>query len=120
MRVGALSGLLASALLPVLAACTPAKGTVLGQAPRGEPKTILAVKAGDTPPQVTLSGTMIEKCPTAGCWFRLKDDSGVIKVDTKSAGFVVVNVPLEARVVVSGRVTLDGEETAIQATGIRF
>src|SRR5262245_42533232 len=110
------------ALIPLLLVlgCQQPKGNVLGKAPKGEPKTILAVRAGDTPPQVTLSGVMIEKCPVAGCWFRLRDHTGVIKVDTKSAGFVVVKVPLESQVTVSGKVVADGDEVVIEATGVRY
>lgn len=88
--------------------------------PKGEPRTILSVKAGDTPTQVTLSGVLIEKCPVAGCWFRLRDNSGVVKVDTKAAGFVVVDVPLEKQMTVAGKVTVEGDEVVLQATGIRY
>ena len=67
-----------------------------------------------------LNGVMIEKCPTAGCWFRLRDSTGVIKVDTKSAGFVVVNVPLDTKITVAGKVVADGQDVQIEATGIRY
>jgi uncharacterized protein YdeI (BOF family) len=87
----------------------------LGKAPAGDPSTILAVTAGDTAPQVTVSGIMIEKCPVAGCWFRLRDSTGVIKVDTKPAGFVVVSVPLESTVTVAGKVVAEGDEVVIAA-----
>jgi uncharacterized protein YdeI (BOF family) len=63
---------------------------------------------------------MIEKCPTAGCWFRLRDGTGVIKVDTKSAGFVVVNVPVDQKMTVAGKVVADGDEVVVEATGISF
>lgn len=107
-------------ILPGLFGCYKPQGTVLGKAPQGEPKTILAVRAGDTPPQVTLSGIMVEKCPVAGCWLRLSDGTGTIKVDTKAAGFVVVNVPLESKVTVSGRIVTEGDEVLIEATGLRY
>jgi uncharacterized protein YdeI (BOF family) len=109
-------------LISVLLAsgCHKSQGTVLGKAPAGEPRTILSVKAGDTPPQVTLCGVMIEKCPVAGCWFRLRDGSGIIKVDTKLAGFVVVDLPLETKLTVAGKVVADGNEVAIEATGLRY
>lgn len=100
--------------------CRKPAGTVLGKAPRGQTHSILAVKAGNTPPQVTVTGAMIEKCPIAGCWFRLRDNTGVIKVDTKSAGFVVVNVPLESQVTVAGKVIADGDDVMLEATGIRY
>ena len=102
------------------AGCRKQQGSILGKAPRGEPHSILAVKAGNTPPQVTVTGAMIEKCPIAGCWFRLRDNTGVIKVDTKSAGFVVVNVPLESRVTVAGKVIINGDDVMLEATGIRY
>ena len=101
--------------------CGKPPGTVLGKAPKGEAHTILSVHAGNTPPQVTLSGVMIEKCPTAGCWFRLQDGTGVIKVDTKSAGFVVVNVPLDTKMTVAGKLTTpDGHNVQLEATGIQY
>jgi uncharacterized protein YdeI (BOF family) len=102
------------------AGCHKSQGTVLGKPPKGEPRSILAVRAGDTPNQVTLNGVMVEKCPVAGCWFRLRDDTGIIKVDTKSAGFAVVNVPLETRVTITGTVVTENDEVFIAATGLRF
>lgn len=63
---------------------------------------------------------MFEKCPVAGCWFRLRDRTGTIKVDTKAAGFVVVKVPLATTVTVSGKVVADGDEVMIEAAGVRY
>jgi len=106
--------------LLVAAGCHQPHGTLLGKTPEGELRTVLSVKAGNTPPQVTVRGVMIEKCPVAGCWFRLRDGTGVIKVDTKSAGFVVVNVPLESRMTVAGKAVAEGDEVMMEATGIRY
>lgn len=106
--------------LLLAAGCQQPQGIVLGEVPRGETRAILSVKAGDPPPQVTVSGVMMEKCPVAGCWFRLRDKTGVIKVDTKSAGFVVVNVPLETPVTVAGKAVAAGDEVVIEATGVRY
>jgi uncharacterized protein YdeI (BOF family) len=100
--------------------CQKPQGTILGKAPTGELRTVLSVSAGETPSQVTLNGAMIEKCPVAGCWFRLRDRTGVIKVDTKSAGFVVANVPLDSTVTVAGKIIMEGDQIAIEATGIRY
>ena len=93
--------------------CGKSKGTVLGKEPSGKPQTVLSVRAGTTPSQFTLTGVMIEKCPTAGCWFRLRDSTGVIKVDAKSAGFVVVDVPLETKITVAGRLVAEGNDVQI-------
>lgn len=103
-----------------LVGCSRPQGTVLGKAPKGEPTSILSIKAGDTPQQVTISGVMVEKCPEAGCWLRVQDNTGTIKVDTKSAGFVVVKVPLEAKVTVAGRIVTEGDEVTIEASGLRY
>jgi uncharacterized protein YdeI (BOF family) len=100
--------------------CRKPSGTVLGKAPKGQPRTILAVRSGDTPPQVTIGGVMVEKCPVAGCWFRLQDSTGTLKVDTKSAGFVVVDVPLQSQVTVTGRIVADGSDVMLEATGLRY
>ena len=107
-------------MLLLLAACHRDAGTVLGKAPGGAPRNIVAVRAGDTPPNVTLRGVMVEKCPVAGCWFYLQDDTGIIKVDTKTAGFVVVNVPLQTKITVSGRIISEGEDVSIEGTGLRY
>jgi uncharacterized protein YdeI (BOF family) len=68
---------------------------------------------------VVVQGEMIEKCPVAGCWFVLKDKTGVVRVDTKNAGFVVTDVPLHSRLTVAGTVT-PGAQPGIAASGIRF
>ena len=103
-----------------LVGCHRPAGTVLGKAPSGPVQTIIGVRGGDTAPKVNLHGTMVEKCPVAGCWFYLQDETGVIKVDTKAAGFVVVNVPLQTQVTVGGTVVNQSEDVTIQATGIRY
>jgi uncharacterized protein YdeI (BOF family) len=113
---------LALALFLALGAfgCSRPRGTVLGKAPKGEPTSILSVRAGDTPPLVTISGVMVEKCPVAGCWFKVQDPSGTIMVDTKPAGFVVVNVPLDSKVTVAGKIVTEGDEVLLEASGVRY
>lgn len=107
-------------LVVLVASCSKPAGRVLGKAPKGETKAIIAVKAVDVPPEVTVHGVMIEKCPVAGCWFRLRDRTGTIKVDTKAAGFVVVDLPLETQMTVAGKVVADGNDVALEASGLRY
>ena len=107
-------------MVGLVTACHKPSATVLGKEPKGQPRTILSVQAGDTPQQVTIGGVMVEKCPIAGCWFRLRDPTGSIKVDTQSAGFVVVNVPLQTQVTVAGRVVTEGSEVMLEATGLSY
>ncbi len=68
---------------------------------------------------VTLRGEMVEKCPVAGCWFKLRDQTGIVRVDTKAAGFVVSDVSLHTQMTVQGKV-VPGGETQIAATGLRY
>jgi hypothetical protein len=63
---------------------------------------------------------MVEKCPVAGCWLKLQDTTGTILVDTKMAGFVVVNVPLESKVKVSGKIVTEGDEVLLEASGLQY
>jgi len=107
-------------LLSLLAGCSKAGTTVLGQLPSGQPQTVIAARVYHDSSPVVLQGVLIEKCPVAGCWFRLRDQSGVIKVDTKVAGFVVTSVPLETRLTVAGKITVQGDEPTLEATGLRY
>lgn len=100
--------------------CGQGRETILGKAPQGTPITISSIQSKDSAATVTLHGKMVEKCPVAGCWFNLRDDTGLIKVDTKGANFVVLNVPLQTEVIVSGRVSTNGSEKMIEATGISY
>ena len=115
MRPG--SSLLLVALLAV--GCNRAPAT-LGQPPQGAPRTVASLKGAKISEPVVLSGSMIEKCPVAGCWFRLQDQTGVIRVDTRAAGFVVANVPVKSKMLVSGKVIADGDSFSIEATGVRY
>ena len=56
----------------------------------------------------------------AGCWFDVRDPSGTLRVDTKAAGFVVLDLPLQTTVTVSGRVARSGAERILDATGLRY
>lgn len=107
------------ACLPLLAGCDPRNAKVLGAAPAGTSMAVATV-ARSAGKAIVVSGTMIQKCPVAGCWFVLRDESGTIKVDTKSANFVVLDVPLQTRVTVAGSLVTNEQEQVIEATGIRF
>ena len=104
--------------LLLLGGCRAAAPTVLGIAPGNSPvvTVVQVARLTDSAP-VTLQGEMIEKCPVAGCWFKLRDKTGVMRVDTKAAGFVVTDVPLHTQVKVQGRADAQG---GVNATGIRY
>ncbi|HLK55371.1 MAG TPA: hypothetical protein VKU00_02330 [Chthonomonadaceae bacterium] len=110
----------ALALGMALIGCNQAPQHVLGVAPAAlVTATTHELASASSDKKVTLQGEMIEKCPVAGCWFMLKDKTGVVRVDTKAAGFVVSDVPLHTTMTVSGQV-VPGTEPQVAATGIRY
>ena len=109
------------AALPALlltAGCAGRTPSVLGIKPvQGTPIAINTLK--ESPNTVLVHGVMVEKCPVAGCWFMLRDATGMIKVDTKAAGFVVTDVPLNTTMTVSGKLKTTGERR-IAALGLQY
>lgn len=100
--------------------CHSAPSHVLGATfSASAPALVQTLSARSAAASVVVEGEMIEKCPVAGCWFVLKDKTGVVRVDTKAAGFVVSDVPLHARLTVSGTLT-PGVQVGIAATGVRY
>ena len=102
-----------------LAGCGPKQTNVLGKAPESTSTIQVRQLAAKTGSVVTLQGEMVEKCPVAGCWFMLRDKTGIVRVDTKQAGFVVSEVPLHTRMTVTGTVAA-GSESAVKASGVRY
>lgn len=99
--------------------CCPPGGNLLGKEFGAAP--VVAVRdARAARAPVTLRGTMTEKCPVAACWFRLKDRTGVMKVDLKAAGFTVTDVPEGAEVTVSGIIDRREDPPSLVATGLRW
>ncbi len=104
-------------LVIALCGCSSHKQVVLGIMPAAA--TIVTVSGAKPGAPITVKGNMVEKCPVAGCWFMLRDKSGVIRVDTKNAGFVVLDVPLNTTVKVTGTLKSSGERL-IAATGMSY
>ncbi len=108
-----------SILLLSLTGCQPQASTVLGKIPAQQVSATVRELPAKTGATVTMQGEMVEKCPVAGCWFMLRDKTGIVRVDTKAAGFVVSEVPIHTQMTVSGTVT-PGTEASLKATGIRY
>ncbi len=114
------AGACALAIGMALAGCGRAAGNVLGITPAAEATaTARDLTKAHAARKVTLRGEMIEKCPVAGCWFILRDRTGMVRVDTKAAGFVVSDVPLHTNLTVTGTV-VPGAQPGLAATGIRY
>ncbi|MFN3649431.1 MAG: hypothetical protein ACK47B_07590 [Armatimonadota bacterium] len=100
--------------------CAPQEARTLGNAPSGDPATVGTARKAASGTSLMLAGEMVEKCPVAGCWFEVRDQSGIIRVDTKNAGFVVLDVPLKTHVTVAGRIKVSDGEPQLEATGLRY
>jgi uncharacterized protein YdeI (BOF family) len=117
-RMRLLIGLLGIVAACTLSGCVFQQPQMLGIVPPSGPVTpIRDLKQTGKP--VLIAGTMVEKCPISGCWFKMTDGTGLIKVDTKAAGFVVMNVPLQTKVTVSGTLH-KGSEPLLEAKGVRY
>ena len=92
---------------------------VLGARPNGTLFHISDLQKADPHSVVILKGLLVEKCPVAGCWFYLRDETGTIKVDTKTAGFVVVGIPLQTELTVEGQCSGSGE-FGFDAIGLEY
>jgi uncharacterized protein YdeI (BOF family) len=104
----------------ILTGCSREQVRRLGGALTGEQMTVAKTADVDEDAPVVLHGTMTKKCPVAGCWFMLTDETGTIKVDLKNSEFVVVDVPLKSKMVVAGYVVTNQTERVLEATGLRF
>src|SRR5580704_10809621 len=111
---------IAVAAIVLFSGCGGQTAKVLGASPEASPtatvKQIAQVSSGKS---VTLRGEMTEKCPVAGCWFMLKDKTGIVRVDTKASGFVVSDVPLHSTLTVTGTVVA-GTQPGLAASGVRY
>lgn len=114
------TGSAALLFLLIVVGCSRPGSHLLGRAPEGSPISLDAARHTAVGTPVTVEGVMVEKCPEAGCWFILKDASGTLRVDTKTAGFVVLDVPLHQTLSVSGELVTNGTETLLAATGVRY
>lgn len=111
------AALVAPLLSLLLIGCGKPESQLLGKELTDATYSSVATLKTTTVP-VLLTGTVAEKCPTAGCWFRLKDDTGIVKVQLANAGFTITDVPQGAPVKVFG--SYDKESGEVEATGLRW
>jgi len=108
-----------SALALASFGCARHTDSILGIAPAAAATVTPVKELAKASGNVSVHGEMVEKCPIAGCWFILRDKTGTVRIDTKSAGFVVTEVPLHTQMTVMGSVT-PGTEPGLKATGLRY
>ena len=114
-----------------LPATSSARSSALPQAPLPQASLPQASAASSVVPlsavreakpgaPLTVRGTLVDKCPMSGCWFHLRDGRTVLRVEAKTAGFTVADVPLQSDVTVSGVVKRGGGEVVLEARSLRY
>jgi len=100
-------------------AATPSS---LGEPVKGDVPTVCAgclteEKLGQT---VAVEGEVIQQCPASGCWFRMKDDVGVVFVDLAPAKLRLTEKHEGQHAKVTGRVAKQGGQFRLEAQHVEF
>ena len=110
------------ALLIVVAACSG--GETLGDGVSADAPEV-SIQAAITDPElrremITLEGTIISICPSRGCWFYLRDDTGQIVVDLAPNDMALPrdNRSPGAKTRVSGILVEKSGQVMLEATGV--
>lgn len=93
---------------------------MLGAKPAGDPIPVSEVRTVSNKQPLVVRGEVVTKCPTAGCWFDLRDGGETIRVSSKNAGWVINDVPLHTKVTVAGRRDGSADEPSIEASGLAY
>ena len=67
---------------------------------------------------VTVEGKIVQEYPT-GCWFNMKEDTGMIHVDIKPSGFAIPQ-KVGKTVVVEGTVSVQNNKPVLIGTGVEI
>ena len=67
---------------------------------------------------VTVQGKIIRECPT-GCWFEVKENSGIIYVDLNPSGFAIPQ-KVGKTATVEGKVLVRNNQPMIAGTGVEI
>ncbi len=70
--------------------------------------------------QVTLEGTIVSTCPSRGCWFYMRDDTGQIVVDLAPSDMAIPRDKRSpgAKTRVSGILQEKNGQVILEATGV--
>lgn len=69
---------------------------------------------------VTIEGEVIQQCPAAGCWFRIKDDIGEGFIDLSASNLTVQGERVGQHAKVTGKVVKKGGQMRIEAEHVEF
>ncbi len=119
--------LLSAAFLSGVAGCGSTAGDLSGPARFGQvPPESVAVEeiralAKVSPGQVVgVEGRVVQQCPSAGCWFRVQDGTGVVLVDLNPLGARLKSQRVGEAVRVVGRVERVQGQLRLAAQFVEF
>lgn len=114
--------ILLPALLIGIAACSG--GEILGDGINTDAPEV-SIRTAITDPelrreQITIEGTIVSICPSRGCWFYLRDDTGQIVVDLAPNDMAIAreNRSPGAKTRVSGILQEKNGQVILEATGV--
>jgi hypothetical protein len=67
---------------------------------------------------VTVRGKIINECPS-GCWFEVKEDTGILYVDLNPSGFAIPQ-KVNKEVIVEGKVSVRDNQPIMTGTGVEI
>lgn len=67
---------------------------------------------------VRLEGKIVTECPS-GCWFEMKDASGIIHVDIEPSGLAIPQ-RVGKKATVTGKVAVDGNQISVIGNGVKI
>ncbi len=70
--------------------------------------------------RVAVQGTVVEQCPSVGCWFQIDDGTGKVLVDLNAGGWRVQSDRTGRQVRVVGRLSRSGKQYRIEAEYVEF
>lgn len=69
---------------------------------------------------LAVDGEIVQQCPAAGCWFRMKDDAGEVFVDLAPAKLRLTDKRVGQQATVTGRLVKQGGQLRLEARHVDF
>lgn len=69
---------------------------------------------------LAVEGEIVQQCPSTGCWFRVKDETGELFIDLNPAGLRLKNKRVGEQARVTGRVAKVGKQFRLEAQFVEF
>jgi len=94
----------------------------LGQAPDEDVRRLAAGSLTDdlVGKSLAVEGEIVQQCPSTGCWFRVKDETGELFVDLNPAGLRLKSKRVGQQARVAGRLAKAGKQFRLEAHFVEF